>query len=40
MTVGMMLVAVVSMIGVVAISIVPWICIGTGLKNPDQDYIN
>jgi len=40
MTVGMMLVAVVSMIGVVAISVVPWICIGTGLKDPDQDYIN
>ena len=40
MTVGMILVAVVSMLGVVAISVVPWICIGTGLKNPDQDYIN
>ncbi len=40
MTVGMMLVAVVTMIGVVAISVVPWICIGTGLKDPNQDYIN
>jgi len=40
MTVGMMLVAVVSMLGLVAISVVPWICIGTGLKDPDQDYIN
>jgi hypothetical protein len=40
MTVGMMLVAVVSILGVVALSVVPWICIGTGLKNPDQDYIN
>jgi len=40
MTAGMILVAVVSMLGVVAISVVPWICIGTGLKNPDQDYIN
>jgi len=40
MTVGMMLVAVVSIIGLIAISVVPWICIGTGLKNPDQDYIN
>jgi hypothetical protein len=25
--------------GVVAISIVPWICIGTGLKDPDQEYV-
>ena len=40
MTAGMILVAVVSMVGVVALSVVPWICIGTGLKNPDQDYIN
>lgn len=40
MTVGMMLVAVVSMLGLVAISVVPWICIGTGLKDPNQDYIN
>jgi hypothetical protein len=40
MTVGMMLVAVVSIIGLIALSVVPWICIGTGLKNPDQDYIN
>ncbi len=40
MTVGMILVAVVSMIGLLAISVVPWICIGTGLKDPDQDYIN
>jgi hypothetical protein len=40
MTVGMMLVAVVSIVGVVALSVVPWICIGTGLKDPNQDYIN
>jgi len=26
--------------GVIALSVVPWICIGTGLKDPDQDYIN
>jgi len=24
--------------GVIALSVVPWICIGTGLKDPDQDY--
>lgn len=24
--------------GVVALSIVPWLCIGTGLKDPNQDY--
>ncbi len=40
MTAGMILVAVASLAGCVAISVVPWICIGTGLKDPDQDYIN
>lgn len=25
--------------GVLALSVVPWICIGTGLKNPDKEYI-
>jgi len=24
--------------GVFALAIVPWLCIGTGLKDPDQDY--
>lgn len=25
--------------GVLALAVVPWLCIGTGLKNPNQDYI-
>ncbi len=40
MTVEMIAVAVFGLFGVVALSVVPWICIGTGLKDPDQDYIN
>ncbi len=25
--------------GVFALAIVPWVCIGTGLKDPNQDYV-
>jgi len=39
MTVEMIAVAIFGLVGVVALAIVPWLCIGTGLKNPDQDYI-
>jgi hypothetical protein len=31
-------VGIVGLGGVFALSVVPWVCIGTGLKNPDKDY--
>jgi hypothetical protein len=40
MTVGMIALAIFGLTGVVALAVVPWICIGTGLKDKDQDYIN
>ncbi len=38
-SIGMIAVAIFGVGGVIALAIVPWICIGTGLKNSDQDYV-